>query len=479
MEYTVTDILIIGAGIAGSWLAYRLAQRGITTVVIQHNTDSHILRVSEGAAVVMDRRLLEINNDLSSLFADETGTQHPELQPLVQRYLRQEFDELSQLIEFMPFGSFVLPKSPTPFPRPGTGGEVISVILERFVRLGGSIIEGRVTHLAVTDGICHGLQYEQNGVPHKLLCNALVIATGGFSGLLPHAATRNTGVLLGMFAQCGGVLTNLEFFYRHAIGDISNGTMLYPPDLEGARIYRDGSRAVWLEQAYATCPEERFDLDAFQRYWTHNLSVPHVVERANTSVSLGPLYGFSMGGIAHNHSVTNLVNIYTTGEARHDLVIDHQYGKPWACYLATAGLLRDVLSERSAASHWQDFPMMPIPARVPSSLLAEIHLRLQNFQDHRFSESGAEQFVQWSRKTRQHLCPQRQGCCHILILAEAYALSALARRESHGFFFRADFPSADPAMAQCITLASYNMDHDCVVVDLLTQQALSDRITSV
>ena len=121
MEYTVTDILIIGAGIAGSWLAYRLAQRGITTVVIQHNTDSHILRVSEGAAVVMDRRLLEINNDLSSLFADETGTQHPELQPLVQRYLRQEFDELSQLIEFMPFGSFVLPKSPTPFPRPGTG----------------------------------------------------------------------------------------------------------------------------------------------------------------------------------------------------------------------------------------------------------------------------------------------------------------------------------------------------------------------
>lgn len=42
MEQTVTNIVIIGAGIAGSWLAYRLAQRGIETIIIQSNTDKEI-----------------------------------------------------------------------------------------------------------------------------------------------------------------------------------------------------------------------------------------------------------------------------------------------------------------------------------------------------------------------------------------------------------------------------------------------------
>lgn len=477
MENMITNVAIIGAGIAGSWLAYRLAQRGIETVMIQSNSGSDTPRLSEGAASVIDRRLLECD-DILSVLVDETGTQHPELQSLVQRHLRAEFDELSQLIEFMPLGSFVIPKSPVPFPRLGAGGEVISVILDRFVALGGRIIEGRVTHLAVVDGVCHGLQCERYGVPHKLRCNALVIASGGFSGLLPDAATRNAGALLGMFAQSGGVLSNLEFFYRHAMGDLSNGRVLYPQDLKGVRIYRAGSRAAWLEHAYATYPEERRDLDIFQRYWTHNIGVPHVGERGDTSFSLGPIYGFSMGGIAQNHGATNLVNVYTTGEARHDLVTDYQLGRPWACYLATAGMLRDVLSERSSTSHVQDFPMMSIPEGVQSSLLTEVHRRLKEFQDHRFSESGAETFVQWCRTTRQHLPPERMGCFQLLILAEAYAQSALARRESRGYFFRADFPSTDPEMAQRTTLAYYNPNNDCVVVDLLTPQAISDRITS-
>lgn len=479
MEQTVTNIAIIGAGIAGSWLAYRLAQRGIETVIIQSNTDPDTPRVSEEAIAVINRRLLESDDNISLVFADETGTQHPELQSLVRCYLRQEFDELSQIIEFMPFESVVIPKSPIPFPRRGAGGEVISVILDRFVALGGQIIDGRVTHLAVTDGVCHGLQYDQHGVPHKLRCNALVIATGGFCGLLPDAATRNAGALIGMFAQCGGMLSNLEFACRFARGDISNGRVLYPPDLEGARIYRAGSRAVWLEHAYATYPEERRDLDIFQRYWIYNINVPHVVECANTSFSLGPIYGLSMGGIAHSHGATNLVNVYVTGEARHDLVADFPgWGKPAACYLATAGMLCDVFSECSGTSHVQDFPMMPVPARVQSSLLAEVRLRLKEFQDHRFSELGAEKFIEWCRTTRQRLPPERMGCFQILILAEAYALSALVRRESRGFFFRADFPSTNPEMAQCTTLAYYNANNDCVVVDLLAQQAHSDRITS-
>ncbi len=331
----------------------------------------------------------------------------------------------------------------------------------------------------MTDGVCNGLQYERGGAPHKLRCNALIIAAGGFSGLLPDAVAPNAGALLGMFAECGGMLSNLEFFYRFAFGDISNGRPLYPPDLEGARIYRAGSRSLWLERAYATYPEERRDLDIFQRYWTHNIGVPHVIERADTSFTLGPICGFSMGGIAHNRSAANLVNVYVTGEARHDLVANYLVGVPWACYLATAGMLRDVLSDHSGGNSVADFPMMPVPARLQASLLTEVRQRLKEFQDHRFSESGAEEFVEWCRTTRQCLPPERRGCFQILILAEAHALSALSRRESRGYFFRADFPIADPAMAQCRTLTFYDADNDRVVVELLTQQALSNRITPV
>ena len=133
MEYTSTNIAIIGGGIAGSWLGYRLAQRGVETVIIQSSTDPDTPKVSEGAAAVINGRLLDGGADLSSLLADEIGTQHPELQSMVRRYLRQEFDELSRLVEFMPLGPIVIPKSSIPFPRLGVGGEVVSLILDRFV----------------------------------------------------------------------------------------------------------------------------------------------------------------------------------------------------------------------------------------------------------------------------------------------------------------------------------------------------------
>src|SRR5262252_8772237 len=98
MEHTSTNMAIIGGGIAGAWLGYRLAQRGIETVIIQSNSDPDTPRVSERAAVVINSRLLDgvINSplpgggaDLSSLLADETGTQDPELQPMIQSYLGQ------------------------------------------------------------------------------------------------------------------------------------------------------------------------------------------------------------------------------------------------------------------------------------------------------------------------------------------------------------------------------------------------------
>lgn len=472
MTITSTSVIIVGTGIAGAWLAYRLAQRGIETVVISSESVENTPAVSrEWAASVINKRLVEDDPDSTAdLFKDASTTQHPELQPMVRRYLRQEFTELSEIVDFMPFHFALIPRHAVPVPRLGAGNEVVTAVLGKFVSVGGKVIEGRVTHLSVADGVCRGLQFERNGEPHKLLCQALVLASGGFSGLFADSMTNNTGSLLGTFARCGGTLANLEFFKRFALGDITRRRLLYPQDLEEAYLYRDGERATWLYNAQICYPPEKFDLEVFQTYWSRNFGVPHTAELASGSVSLGPIRGFSMGGIAHHQGVSNLSNVFATGEARHDLAVDYTTSLPWACYLATGGMLSDVLSKIFSTESLQDFPLKPVPHALNVSLLSEVRRHLANFQDQRFSEKGAVEFIAWCREVRKQMrCNGQQDDedFDLLILAEAYTQSALVRTESRGYFFRADFPCTNPIMSNQCTYARYDIATDRVDVDMV------------
>lgn len=472
--HSSSQVVIVGAGIAGAWLAYRLAQRRVRTVLIRSATHNNP-QVSGMAAAVLNRRLFGAEPPLRTLYADETGTQHPQLQPLVQKYLPRELAELEKLVPYMPFDFAMVPKHRVPTPRLGAGAEVAGLVLGRFVDLGGTLIDGRVTQLAIWDGACHGLQYERDGAPQKLSCAALVIASGGFSGLLFDSATSNVGALTGMFLRSGGMLANLEFSYRFALGDLSDKRVLYPPDTEGARFLRDGSSAEWLERACAELPRERRDIDVFQRYWRHNLEIPHTLVRGETSYRLGPIRGLSMGGIAHNGGATNIANLYVTGEAAHLVTADCVVGLPWASYLSVSGMLSDMLSERAAPDGGADFPLLPASAEMTPAILGEIQQRLGAFQDHRFSAAAARQFIEWCRTTRGGLAKERAGCLDALLLAEAFAASEFHRRESRGYFFRADFPTQDPKLALCVSNARYDARDDRVEVTLVPQPAAREQ----
>jgi L-aspartate oxidase len=420
------------------------------------------------AAAVLNKQLFEGEAPpLAALYADEAGVQHPELQLLARKYLRREFEELQKLVDYMPFDFALIPKHRVPAPRLGAGGEVAGLLLTRFAELGGTLLDGRVTHLAVRDGACHGLQYERDGSPHRLACSTLVIASGGFSGLLPDSATPNIGSLHGMFLQSGGVLSNLEFSYRFALGDLSGKRVLYPPDTEGARLYRNGAVAQWLERACAELPRERRDIEIFQRYWVHNLEVEHSLARGETSYRIGPIRGLSMGGIAHSWGATQIENLYVTGEASHQVSADCIVGLPWASYIAASGKLSDTLSERPTSGRSEDFALLPSSAEVEPALLAQVQQRLAAFQDHRFSEAAAQAFIDWCQATRRVLAKERAGCLQTLILAEAFTASVMSRRESYGYFFRGDFPVADPKLFGTVSTARYDAREDRVEVQLV------------
>ncbi|MFE4457137.1 hypothetical protein ACFROC_07255 [Nocardia tengchongensis] len=406
------------------------------------------------------------------MLADETATQHPQLQSLLRDHLHTEFTELAGLIPFQTTPTMLIPDHPSPFPRLGSGEGAIERLHWRIVDAGGRVVKGRVTDLLVTDGICHGVSYVGADGPNTIGSTAVVVATGGYSGLLPYSHTANSAAMLGVFAAAGGRLTNLEFSQRHALGDLTAGRILYPPDLEGATLFRGDEEASWLTHAYATIDDQRRDLEIFQKYWRHNAHVPHRLERGFERHALGPIYGLSMGGVEHVGGATTLDGVYVTGEARHDIAADAIIGRPWAIYLASSGhlarVLKDVPTRPEIRPHTEPVPYSP----GHRALRTKVRHRLMAFEDHLFSTAAAESFVDWCRATRRELPPEHKTDIGVIILAEAYALSALARRESRGYFYRPDYPQSDPTFTGLRTRAAFDRDDDIVRVDLVPNHSV-------
>jgi hypothetical protein len=140
------------------------------------------------------------------------------------------------------------------------------------------VLAGTVTDLVVSDGRCRGVRLVTQGTWATALAGDVVIASGGVSGLFGDGGTGGTGLLLGTCARAGVALDNLEMFHRFALGDLTHGRPLYPFDLHGARLLRDGRPATELTDLLRTTPPQRVDLAAWRSYW-----VRHQVSRTPRS----------------------------------------------------------------------------------------------------------------------------------------------------------------------------------------------------
>ncbi len=463
-----TGVVVIGAGISGSWLAYRLAQRNVPVVVVA--ADDYFSPLSHKAAGIIDQRVLDCDPATApEVFADASTTQSPALQQIMVEQVRAQFNDLSELVGYGTKDQFVAPCVKGVGSPLGAGARVVGAVLSRFRELGGTVLRGRVTDLVVDGDTCRGVHFERDGMPGVLSCNEVVFASGGFCGMFADGVGDNTGYLLGTYARHGGRLANLEFFNHLPLGDLDSGWPLYPFDLVGARLFRAGDPAIELTEATAKWAGHDVDMDVFRNYWMHNYDVPHTAVLADRTVSIGPVKGFAMGGIAHSLSTGSISNVHATGECRYGLSVDSLNGKPFASYLVMSAELADELV--STMSPTEDLAISDVPPTTDSTLIDEVRQRVDLFQNARFSVDIAQEFIRWCEITRARLleCDRTDTeAADLLVLAEAYGRSVTARRESRGFFYRPDFPDTDPGFDNIMTVAAYDCGTNQVRVSLVT-----------
>lgn len=474
-----TQVAVIGGGYAGAWVAYRLAQRGVRTVLV--SADDLLPPVSRKWSAGLIRRdvIEDAAPDETDMFADSSGVRDPHYPAMVAKYLPREFEELQRLVPYSPFGEFLRPGDPETIPGLGGGNDIVAAVLARFEELGGTRVQGRVTDMVLDGGACIGLRYQQDGTTGVLVCDDVVFASGGFAGLFTDGAGTSTGHLLGTYARHGGPLAHLEFFARSALGDLDRKLPCYPFDFNGPpRPLRAGAPADDLTRILAGHRAERFDfnldMEIYQRYWTHHLHEPHTLELVSGVCRLGPIRTFGLGGIATEHAGTRLRNVHAVGECRLGPVLDAVHGLPLASCLAQGGMLADALAERptaagggiGAADLATDAPQPGMEAALPG----EISRRLDAVEGQGLRADSAEVFASWCREERGRRRDGGrfdQGDIDLLILAEAYIRSALARTESRGLFFRPDFPQPDPALTGTLTVAGYDTSEDRVTVRIV------------
>ncbi|HEY4454164.1 MAG TPA: FAD-binding protein [Pseudonocardiaceae bacterium] len=457
---TRAAVVVIGAGIAGSWLAYRLAQRGVRTVLISDDDRSRPL--SRQAAGMIDRRVIECTVDSApEVFADGSTTQDPAYPALMVAHARDEFAELARLVEYTRLDGVVVP---APGVRLGAGGDVVDRVAARFAEFGGVQLRGRVTDLVMDGDRCLGVRYDRDGAPGAIRCADVVFASGGFCGLLADGVGTQTGRLLGTYARHGGQLVNLELCNRFALGDLDRRRPLYAFDLPGARLLRAGEPAVDLMYAVDALAGETCDLDVFTHYWIRNLGVPHTVELADGPARLGPIRGFAVGGMA---TALGPRNVHAVGECAAGLSVDALSGKPFLSFLVLAAELAKKIGADGVPA--EDLDAGPAVRLPDAALVRTITGGLDYCQDNDFTLARVAAFVRWAKEERgrrRAADPADVESVDLLVLAEAYARSVAARPESRGFFYRPDFPNTDPRLDNRTTVSRYDADADEVQVSL-------------
>lgn len=260
------SVVIIGAGIAGTWLGLKLARAGVDTMIIHYgSTDRGGLPGSSARSVGAINTSPLKRTDFRHLM-DELGQgqHHPSVVDLLLNYLPEELPELLALGEFKDIKLGVAVAS-------GNAGPLLGRLHKLFESYGGRMLHAWVTRIVADETTCRGVQYQQGDTIGKVLAPALVIASGGYAGLFDGSVkTNNYGMVLGRFLQVGGVATNLEFIFKHGYGKPDMGALTPTEELPGAEIYdSDGNHAVWLERELFEGRGTANHLEAF-KYWRRN-----------------------------------------------------------------------------------------------------------------------------------------------------------------------------------------------------------------
>ena len=376
----------------------------------------------------------------------------------------------------------------TAFAQNSTGKAIMSAMIDEVRKYEAQGQIERLSHhdfvqLLLSDGECVGCivrdTYSEN---HFNLYGSVILASGGMSGLFGEYATgavHNTGTVTATAFRQGVTLANLEFIQYHPTTVSTPGKRLLITEAarsEGGRLFalRNGEPWYFMEEKYPAlrnlmprdiisremavlsrrtdCEETVYlDLTAVPAAaWQNRLSdlkllCEHTLhlDPSREPFPVAPGIHYFMGGIlvdaAHR---TNIPRLYAAGECPCQYHGANRLGGNSLLGAIHGGITaaRQAIAEGGPREN----PLCadPLPCDGAYSLTnverKKTALILANGLDIIRTEASITQAIDQLSAVRSPDCR-----CNTLLLGTAMLRSALARRESRGAHFRADFPQAN------------------------------------
>lgn len=282
MTQTIThDVLIVGAGLAGSWAAMIASREGVRNIGVLskvHPLRSHSGAAQGGIAGALNN-IRSVDGKLQPVPAGESGDDSPELHMfdtikgsdwlgdqaaietlvydapnIIYEYERMGcvFSRLDDgRIAQRRFGGHSAPRAN--YAADWTGHVLLHTIHEQALRHGVKFYsEWQMLELIVEEGICRGVIAMDivSGELHIMRAKAVMFATGGYGRVfaITSNATANTGDGVAIAYQAGVPLMDMEFVQFHPTGIYKHGILMseacrgeggYLLNAAGERFMRD------------------------------------------------------------------------------------------------------------------------------------------------------------------------------------------------------------------------------------------------
>ncbi len=379
----ITDVLIVGCGVAGLYCALNLPKDKKITVVTKNTAPKSDSFLAQGGICV-----LRDQEDYEAFYADTMKAGHYENNPdSVDIMIRSSREVIGDLVSFgVRFekdgeafaytreGAHSKPR--ILFHEDETGKEITSHLLEAVKsRANITLIENfTMVDLICKDNICTGIiGHDLDGKYISISADYTVLATGGIGGLFKHSTNYRhlTGDALALALKYDIKLQHIDYIQIHpttlytkkhgrrflisesvrgegAILLNSEGERfvneLLPRDVVANAIFdqmkKEGSEHVWLSLAPISSKEIR---SHFPNIYKHCLEEGYDVTKE--PIPVVPSQHYFMGGIdVDRYSKTSMDRLYAVGETSCNGV----HGKN---RLASNSLLESLVFAKRAARH--------------------------------------------------------------------------------------------------------------------------------
>jgi len=242
MNELTSDILIVGAGLAGFTAAVRASEQGAQVLLIDKSNgdlgDGNVLMASGSLRAGGKSPKTTAQELYDFVMSENVG--YPDLVKSWSESCGRAIDWLISagvsLEETAPGRIWLDQTSETclgPVYKKDIGTRALTSLKERFLKLGGRYMNGVAgSKLIVDNNRVVGLVSKKNGEETELRSRATILSTGGFSAnqklvkkyIGPHAdrcklrgSKQDTGDGLSMSLAVGAKAVNLKYFYGHLI----------------------------------------------------------------------------------------------------------------------------------------------------------------------------------------------------------------------------------------------------------------------